>query len=144
MSPMKSQLYDDMKTAMRAHDTVKLGVVRYLLSEIKNFEIDNGEQDDEGVFKVISREVKKTKDALEDFKKADRQDIVEEENAKIVVMESYLPKQMSDADLEKIVQETVAAATDKNFGSLMKAVMAKVQGQADGSRVSALVKQALG
>jgi uncharacterized protein len=143
MSALKLQLVEDMKTAMRAHDTVKLGVVRYLLSEIKNFEIDNGEQDDAGVQKVIAREVKKMKDALEDFKKADRQDIVDEETVKIAVMESYLPQQMSQEELEKIVKETVEAATDKNFGNVMKAAMAKVQGQADGGRVSALVKQFL-
>ena|SRR5258708_2817591 len=121
MSPLKNQLYEDMKTAMKAHDAAKLGVVRYLISEVKNFEIDNGEQDDAGVLKVIAREVKKMKDALEEFKKADRQDIVAEETVKIALMEAYLPQQMSDEDLEKIVQETVASADDKNFGNLMKA-----------------------
>jgi len=143
MSALKDQLFEDMKNAMRAHDTVKLGVVRYLISEVKNFEIDNGPQDDAGVLKVIAREVKKMKDALEEFKKADRQDIVEEETAKIAVMETYLPQQMGEADLEKIVKETVEGSEDKNFGNVMKAVMAKVQGQADGGRVSALVKKYL-
>jgi uncharacterized protein YqeY len=143
MSTLKTKLIEDMKTAMRAHDTVKLGVVRFILSELKNFEIDNGEQDDAGVTKVIAREVKKTKDAIVDFEKGGRQDIVEEEKAKIVIMESYLPSQLGDEELRKIVQEVVSSSDTKEFGLVMKAVMAKVQGQADGSRVSAMVKQAL-
>ncbi len=143
-SALKNQLVEDMKTAMRARDSVKLGVVRYLLSEIKNWEIDNGEQEDEGVQKVIAREVKKMKDALEDFRKGGREDLVEEETVKIAIMESYLPQQMNDADLEAIVKKVVDAATDKNFGTLMKSVMSEVKGQADGSRVSAMVKKVLG
>ena len=67
-----------------------------------------------------------------------------EETAKIAVMEAYLPQQMSNEDLEKIVAEVVGSASDKNFGLLMKAVMAKVQGQADGGRVSAEIKKLLG
>lgn len=144
MSQLKLQLTEDMKTAMRARDAARLGVIRYLLSELKNFEIDNGEQDDIGVTKVIAREVKKLKDALIDFQNAGREDLVAEETAKIAIMESYLPKQMSDEDLMAVVKEVVASSDDKNFGMLMKVVVAKVQGQADGSRISAMVKQALG
>src|SRR5258708_1207964 len=142
MSALKTQLTEDMKNAMRAHESAKLGVIRFLLSELKNFEIDNGEQDDAGVLKVIARELKKIKDALGDFEKAGRQDLVDEEKVKIAVMESYLPKQISDEDLMAVVKEVLASTDDKNFGNLMKAVMAKVQGQADGGRVSAMVKQA--
>jgi uncharacterized protein YqeY len=142
-STLKTQLTEDMKNAMRARDMVRLNVIRFLLSELKNWEIDNGEQDDAGVQKVIAREVKKVKDAIVDFQKAGREDIVEEENVKIAIMEEYLPKQMTDEDLLKIVHEVVASSEQKDFGNLMKAVMAKVQGQADGSRVSAMVKQAL-
>jgi uncharacterized protein YqeY len=143
MSDLKAQLTEDMKNAMRAHDSVKLNTVRFLLSELKNWEIDNGVQDDAGVMKIIQREVKKMKDAIEDFKSGNRDDLVQEENAKVAILESYLPKQMSDEDLMKHVKEVVSSSEDKNFGILMKAVMARVQGQADGGRVSALLKQAL-
>jgi uncharacterized protein YqeY len=142
-STLKTQLTEDMKNAMRAHDSVRLNVIRFLLSELKNWEIDNGEQANDGVEKVIAREVKKVKDALVDFQKAGRQDLVDEENVKIAIMEEYLPKQMEDEELRKIVQDVVNSAEQKDFGSLMKAVMVKVQGQADGGRVSAMVKQAL-
>jgi uncharacterized protein YqeY len=144
MAALKTQLVEDMKNAMRAHDTVKLGVVRYLLSEIKNFEIDNGEQDDAGIIKIIAREVKKVKDALVDFEKAGREDLVSAENAKIVVMESYLPQQLADEELQKIVDSVASSSDKKDFGTVMKAVMAQVQGKADGGRVSAMVKKVLG
>jgi uncharacterized protein YqeY len=145
MSALKNQLIEDMKTAMRARDALKLGVVRFLLSEIKNFEIDNGEQDDAGVQKIIAREVKKVKDALGDFERGGRQDLVDEEKAKIVIMETYLPQQMSDEELEGIVQKVVSGlAGEKNFGLVMKAVMAETNGQADGKKVSEMVKKVLG
>ena len=83
------------------------------------------------------------KDANVEFEKGGRQDLVDEEKAKIVLMEEYLPKQMSDEELAQIVKEVVSSATDKNFGMIMKSVMAKVQGKADGGRVSAMVKQSL-
>lgn len=141
MSTMKTQLTEDMKNAMRARDTVKLGVIRFILSELKNFEIDNGEQDDMGVQKIIAREIKKVKDALVDFQKAGRQDLIDQENAKIAIMETYLPAQMSDDELMALVKQAAEESDKKDFGSVMKATMAKVAGKADGSRVSAMVKK---
>ena len=143
MSQLKDQLVEDMKNAMRAHDSVRLGVIRFLLSELKNFEIDNGPQDEAGVQKIIAREIKKVKDAIVDFERGHRQDLVDQETVKIAMMEAYLPQQMSDADLKAVVDQVVAAADKKDFGNVMKAVMAQVQGKADGGRVSGLVKQAL-
>ncbi len=143
MSQLKAQLTEDMKQAMKAHDSMKLNTVRFLLSEIKNWEIDNGPQEDDGVIKVIAREVKKLKDALTDFEKAGRTDLVDEEKQKLTVMESYLPQQLSDGELQKIVEEVVASSDKKDFGTIMKAVMARAQGKADGGRVSAMVKTAL-
>ncbi len=145
MSALKNQLVEDMKTAMRARDVLKLGVIRFVLSEIKNFEIDNGEQDDAGVQKIIAREVKKVKEAMIDFERGGRQDLVTEETAKVAVMESYLPAQMSDAELEAAVNKVMSnLAGEKNFGVIMKAVMAETQGQADGKKVSEMVKKVLG
>ncbi len=143
MSQLKDKLVEDMKTAMRAHDSVRLGVIRFILSELKNFEIDNGVQDDAGVQKVIAREIKKVKDSIVDFEKGNRPDLVEQESEKIGMMEVYLPKQMSDEELQQIVTSVVATAEKKDFGNVMKAVMTQVQGLADGNRVSAMVKQAL-
>lgn len=147
---LKDQLVDDMKQAMKSKDTVKLGVIRFLRSEIKNFEIDNGEQDDKGVIKIITSQTKKIRDALTDFRSAGRDDLVSEEEAKVAILESYLPQQMSDEDLReivsKIVDETEAregALGYKNIGKLIGAVVKAVDGKADGGRVSAMVKEKL-
>jgi uncharacterized protein len=143
MSALKAQLTEDMKNAMRARESVKLTTIRFLLSEIKNFEIDNGEQDDAGVTKVIAKEVKKMKDAMNDFANAGRQDLVDEETVKVQIMESYLPAQLSAEELEVLVKEAIAEAGSSEFGVVMKAAMAKVQGRADGGAVSAMVKKLL-
>ena len=143
MSPLKAKLTEDMKQAMRDHDAAKLGTIRFLLSEIKNFEIDNGEQPDEGIIKVIAREVKKLKDALVDFTKAGRQDLIDEETAKIKIMEAYLPQQMSDEELKALVQAAIQESATKDFGSIMKSVMVRTHGQADGARVSKMVMASL-
>jgi len=140
---LKTQLIEDMKQAMRDKNMVKLGVVRFLRSEIQNFEIDNGEQDDAGVEKIIASQVKKMKDAVSEFKKAGRDETVAEEEAKIVFMQEYLPEQISDEELEAIVSKVVDAAEDKNMGKLIGAAMKEVAGRADGSRVSAIIRAKL-
>ncbi len=140
---LQAQLVDDMKQAMRAKDMVKLGVIRFLRSEIKNFEIDNGEQDDAGIQKVIATQVKKIKDAVEDFRKAGREDLVDAEEAKLVHMQAYLPEQLSDHELEKIVTSVLTSSDEKNMGKLIGLVMKEVSGKADGGRVSTMVREKL-
>ncbi|MBU0974445.1 GatB/YqeY domain-containing protein [Patescibacteria group bacterium] len=153
---LKTQLIEDMKQAMKAKDTIKLGVVRFLRSEIKNFEIDNGEQDDKGVVRIIASQVKKIKDVLVDFKSAGRDDLVAKEEAKVAILEAYLPQQMSDEELREVVSKIVGETEDKvngearegalgqkNVGKLIGVVIRVVDGKADGGRVSAMVKEQL-
>ncbi len=141
---LKQQLTEDMKAAMKAKDTVKLGVIRFLKSEIRNVEIDNGEQDDQGVLKIIARQAKQMKDAIEEYKKGDRQDLVADEEKKVAILEAYLPQQMSDDELKQTIQQVIKKLGDQvQMGQVMKAVMAEVNGKADGKRVSQMVKQAL-
>jgi uncharacterized protein len=141
---LKTQLTEDMKTAMRAKDAFKLGVIRFLISDIRNFEIDNGEQDDAGVQKLVAKQVKQMKDAIAEFEKGERADLVTEEKQKIAILENYLPQQMSDEELAAIVDKVVSQAGTTNMGQVIGLVMKEVAGQADGGRVSALVKKALG
>ncbi len=143
MLPLKQQLTEDMKNAMRAHDSLKLNTIRFLMSAMKNWEIDNGELDDAGFLMITAREVKKMKEAVLDFVKGGRQDLVDEENQKIAILEAYLPKQMSDEELLVAVHQVLDESETKEFGPLMKAVMVKVKGLADGNRVSATVKKVL-
>lgn len=148
-STIQAQLVDDMKNAMRAHESLKLNTIRFMMSAIKNWQIDNRDKvvddkvDDKDAQSVIAKEVKKIIDANAEFKAAGRMDLVEEEEKKLEIMRAYLPKQMSDEDLEAKVKEVIAGLPDKNMGMAMKAVMAAVGGQADGGKVSALVKQHL-
>ncbi|MGD9129440.1 MAG: GatB/YqeY domain-containing protein [Candidatus Woesebacteria bacterium] len=141
--PLKQTLMNDMKQAMKARDSKTLGVLRLLLSELKNVEIDHGEQDDAGVERIIRRMVKQWREAIEEYKKGNREDLVTEAKEKITVLEKYLPKQMSDEELKKIVETVIAATDSKQAGPLIGQVMAKVKGQADGKRVAAMVNQML-
>ncbi len=137
---LKTELQQHMKDALKAKETVRLGVVRFLLAEIRNWEIDNNEATDEDVLRVIKRQVKQIKDGLAEFEKASRMDLVEAERAKLLVLESYLPAQLSDDELNKLVQTAVAGSSDRSMGAVMKAAQLAVAGRADGSRVSAAVK----
>lgn len=140
---LKDQLMEDMKQAMRDRNSVKLDVVRFLRSEIKNVEIDHGDLDDAGVLKIIAKQVKSMKDANTEYAKGGREDLVTDNNTKIAILEEYLPKQMSDEELKKIVSEVVANSQDKHMGKIIGQVMAKVGGLADGSRVSQMVRSLL-
>ncbi len=141
--PLKMDLQQHMKEAMRAKDSVRLGVVRYLISEIRNWEIDNGTATDADAQAVIQRQVKQIKDGIGEFQKAGRNDLVESEQAKLHILESYLPDQMPDEELSAIVSSAITDSADKNLGSIMKSAIAKVAGKADGGRVSAEVKKQL-
>ena len=140
---LKQTLTEDMKNAMRARDSLTLQAIRYLLAEIKNVEIDNGEQDDKGIEKIIASQVKKIKEAIEEFKKGNRDDLVQEEEKKLLVLKKYLPEQMSDQQLEQIIKKIVADNQGLEMGPMIGKVMVAVKGQADGGRVRELVKRTL-
>ena len=140
---LKDQLLEDMKTAMRAKDTDKLSVVRMIRSEVKNYEIDNGEADDNAVQKIVTTMLKQQKDALGDFQGAGREDLVDETKKKIEILTAYLPQQLSDEELELRVKAVVDNADNKDFGPLMGQAMKAVAGKAEGGRVSAMLKKLL-
>ncbi len=140
---IKQKLQDDMKTAMKSHDSLKLGVVRFLMSLIKNVEIDHGEQTDASIVSIVQTEIKKTKDAMTDFVKGGRQDLVDQEQLKIAVMEGYLPTQLSDEELTTKIKSIIASSGETHPGKLTGMVMSQVKGQADGTRVSKLIAEFL-
>ena len=142
---LKQKLQDDLKTAMKAGDAQKRDVLRMLTSAVKNKEIDKRvELTDEQVLEVIASEVKKRKDSVAQFIAGNRKDLADKEESEISVLIGYLPEQMGEEELKKIVSETVAGMDKNEVGLAMKAVMAKVKGKADGALVSRLVKDALG
>lgn len=142
---LRQTLTDQMKTAMKARDQVRLDTIRFVLSQIKNQEIDlKREMNDEEVLKLLKKEVKNRQEAIEQFRQGGRDTIVDEELAKVEIIQEFLPAEMSDQELRTIIEKVVSLAEDKNFGKIMSAVMAEVQGQADGGRVSKTVKEVLG
>ncbi|MDR0822845.1 MAG: GatB/YqeY domain-containing protein [Endomicrobium sp.] len=140
---MINKLREDLKTYMKAKDIVSLNVVRGILNEINIREMKNIEINNEEIMKVLRNEVKKRKEAIENFTKAQRQDLVDKESKELKLIETYLPAEISDDDLLKIVKKAADESADKSFGAVMKASIAAANGQADGKRISALVKDVI-
>lgn len=145
---LKETIQKDMIAAMRAKDAEKLSVIRMLISAIKYKEVEGTakELDDEGVLSVIQGEVKKRRDSAGEYEKAGRTDLADKEKAEMNVLLSYLPAQLSDANLETMVVAAIAeagATSAKDLGAVMKIVTPKTKGRADGKRVSEMVKAKL-
>jgi len=132
--------------SLKAGKQTELKVLRYVLSEIKYAEIaKQKELSDEETISVISKEIKKRREAIELFKKGGRNDLVADEEMQINVIEKYLPKQLSTDELNQIIDEVISANPDQaNLGILIGLVMTNVRGKADGSQVAKLVAQKLG
>lgn len=141
---LKEQILEDIKHYMKEKDAVALNAVRMLKSDVKNAEIAAiKELDDAGVIKVVQSSIKKRKDSAEIYAKNGRQELADKELAEIKVLEKYLPAQLDDEAIKKIINEVIASLDDsmkKNFGAVMKAVMAKVGASAEGKKVSELIK----
>lgn len=138
---LKERLTEDMKQAMREKNMLKLGVIRLILSAVKNAIIDGKEENDSTIQAVIASEIKKTKDAITDFAKAGRDDLVDSENEKVQLMMTYLPKQLSDEELLQVIKECQAELGNQaQLGQLIGAVSKKVGQTAQSSRIVALAK----
>ncbi len=145
--PLKEQLDGELKSAMREKDAVRLSVVRMLKSAIKYREIELMKPlDDAGVIGVISTEIKRRKDSVEQYVAGKRQDLADKEEAEIKVLQGWLPAQLSADELQKLVEAAVqksGAQGPKDMGAVMKLLMPETQGKADGKVVSELVKARL-
>lgn len=144
---IKEKLNDDMKAAMRAHDTARLGTIRLLRSEIKQREIDNQiVAGDDEVLAIITKMVKQRRDSVDQYVKGGRQDLADKEQAEIDVLSEYLPKALTDDELAAIIDKAVAdsgAAGMAGMGKVMALVRPQVNGRADMGKVSQLVKAKL-
>ncbi len=144
---MKGQITEDMKSAMKAGDKDRLKVVRLILAAIKQIEVDTRtELDDATVLAVLTKMVKQRRDSIEAFEKGDREDLAAIERAEILVLEDYLPEQLSAADLAAMVDEVIqstAATSIRDMGKVMGQIKAKAAGRADMGAVSAAVKERL-
>jgi uncharacterized protein YqeY len=148
-STLKSALRSDLHDAIRSQDKVRSGTLRMTLTAITNAEVagtESKELTDDEVLKVIAKEAKKRKEASTAYVGAGRPELAETEDAELAVLETYLPQQLDDAELERIVRSAVAstgATGMAQMGQVMKAAQGEIAGRADGGRVAAVVKQVL-
>lgn len=146
---LKDKLQEDLKAAMIAKDEENLSTIRMLKSAIQYFEIQKGagyEATDEDIVEVISREVKKRSEAIELYKQGDRQELADKEQREMDMLKTYLPEQMSEEEVKKIVDEAISqtgASSIADMGKVMGALMPRVKGKADASLVSNMVRESL-
>ncbi len=144
---LKEQLQEDLKTAMKNKDTLRLSVIRLVKAAVMNLEIARGHQlSDEEVIEVLAKEAKQRNDSIVEFEKAGRKDLVETLQKEIQIVQEYLPAQLSEAELRKIIEEVitgVGASSKKDMNKVMPVLMPKVKGRADGKLVNQIVNSLL-
>jgi uncharacterized protein len=144
---LKEQITEDMKSAMRAKEVERLGTIRLLLAAIKQREVDERiTVDDAGIITIIEKLIKQRKDSIEQFQKAGRTDLVEQESKELVILQAYMPAQLSTAEVQSAIQKVIAdlgASGPQDMGKVIGALKAQLAGKADMGMVSGLVKAAL-
>ena len=148
MATIKERLSAQMKASMKSGDKDTLAYVRNLHAVVRKKEIDDRvDLDDEAVQKIITSSIKQRQDSIEQFKQGGRLDLVAKEEAELSFLRSYMPEQMGEAEVRQLVDWAVTeakAASAKDIGNVMKLLMPKVQGKADGKLLNQLVKERLG
>ena len=147
---LHQQISDNLKEAMKQKDTLRVSTLRMLLAAIQNKEIalikkETGLSDEE-TLQVIRSEVKKRKEAAAEFEKGKRGEMADQEKKEAEILEAYLPSELSDKELEVLVQKTIGdqrALGEKDFGAVMKALLAAAEGRVSGNRAAAAVKKFL-
>lgn len=145
---LKEKLMEDLKVSMRNKDEIRKNTVQMVRAAILQIEKDKGIQvEDERILEIIAKEVKSKKDALKDFEKAGREDLINQTNQEIAVLQEYLPKQLSreeiKVELEKIISK-IGATTMKEMGAIMKEAKAKMGASADGKTINEVAKEIMG
>ena len=156
---LKKTIEDQIKQAMKARDEVKLSTLRMLISSVRNREIEKraklvksgaegdinllAELNDEETLDAIRSEVKKRRDAIVEYEKANRSELAQKEKDELAILQTYLPAELSDEEIEKLLQPLAAGASEKDFGRVMGSAMKAVSGRASGDRVGAIVRRML-
>ena len=145
---LKEKLLEDLKVSMRDKNVVRKNTVQMIRAAILQIEKDTGNVvDDNKIIDIIAKEMKKKKDAMQDFEKAGRQDLIDQTNEEMKVLEDYLPKQLSKEEIKEIVSKVigkVGATSLKDMGIVMKEAKAKIGAGADGKTINEVVKELLG
>ena len=145
---LKEKLMEDLKNSMKNKDEIRKNTVQMVRAEILQIEKDKGIQvDDEKIIEIMAKEVKTKKEALKDFEKAGRQDLIDQTNKEIEILQEYLPKQLSKdeikAKLEKIISD-LGATTMKDMGAIMKEAKVQMGASADGKTINEVAKEIMG
>jgi hypothetical protein len=144
---LEEKLVDEMKQAMKSNDKLRLSTIRMIRSAIKNKEIEQRKKlDDEDIFRVIQGMVRKSEESIEQFKAGGRMDLVEKEQKEIETMKSFLPQPLSREEILRIIDQSIEetqASSLKDLGKVMKSVMPRLEGKADGKLINQLVKEKL-
>jgi uncharacterized protein len=147
-SPLKSRIVDDMKASMRAGEKERLATIRLILAAIKQREVDERvDQDDAAVLGILDKMVKQRRESIEQFAKAGRTDLVDKENAELTIVQSYMPQQLSDQEIDGMIAEAIkstGASSVKDMGKVMGLLKPKLAGRADMAKVGASIKSKLG
>ena len=147
MSELKNRITEDMKSAMRSKEKLRLLTIRTILAAIKQQEVDTREGvDDTAILVILDKMSKQRRESITQFKKADRNDLVEQEEAELEIIQTYLPEPMSDDELQSLVAETLAttgASSMKDMGNVMSIIKPKAQGRADMGKISGMIKAQL-
>ena len=144
---LKSELENALKDAMRAKDDLRKGTLRLALSAVKLAEVEKRDDiDDEAVLRILQKEVKSRRESIEDAKRADRSELIDTAEAEIEILEEFLPQELSPQELESLVKEAIAevgASGPGDMGNVMKVIMPKVAGRADGGQINQIVRDSL-
>lgn len=144
---LKQQIKQDLIEAMKSKDKIKVSTLRLLNSSIKNVEIDRREElTEEEIGQIVSKEIKKRKEAIEEYKKGNRPELAEKEEKEAQILSKYMPEQMSEEEITKIVKKAIedtGAESPKDMGKVMGKVMPQLKGKADGSLVNEVVTKLL-
>jgi uncharacterized protein YqeY len=147
MGTTKETLELKLREAMRANDDVSRRTIRMILSAVKLAEIDKGQPLDEtGITTILQKEVKIRQEAVQDAEKANRPDLIEAAKAEQAIIDTFLPKQLSEAEIEVLIREAIFetnASGPADMGKVMKAIMAKAQGRASGDKINQIVRRLL-
>ena len=145
---LEEKIFNDYKQALKNKDTIRSSTLSFLRSEIGNALIEKRKKnlDDAEVISIIKKQIKQHQDSIEQFKKGNRQDLVDKETRELEILKSYLPEELSPGQIKKLIEEAIAetqASSPKDMGKVMKLVLARIAGRADGKLVSDLVKARL-
>jgi len=143
---LKEDIFEDLKTAMKARDEVRVRTLRMVVAAIKNRLVDKKDLGDEDVIEILTKEAKLRKDAIEEFTKADREDLAQSEEEELAIIRDYLPEKLSEDELRAIILDAIEEQhvnSPSGLGLVMKIIMPTVKGRADGKIVNKMVRDLL-